>query len=308
VVVRKRNPIIIAILSLITRNVRLVVEMEGDRESELSYVAESNKYRGIVRALHFIYRWYRCRVEDGISFRAASRIFVVSRTLKSIIANKYGIAKSNIVVFPTGVNAQTTFFNAELRRRTRERLGCKGKVFVYVGSTLKWQMLDRFEQIFEHACNVSKAQAILILRDRDDDVIERFRRIDEKTIVKINLPHEALNEYFNAADIGVVLREDNLLNKAAMPGKCGDYLAAGLRVAMSRHVGDYAEDVRELGVRILIDDHEDDKVAARRIMEYAERPYNREYVARWAHRKYGIHSHIEDYVRCIHDAFQESAP
>ena len=61
----------------------------------------------------------------------------------------------------------------------------------------------------------------------------------------------------SAADFGLLLRENNIVNNVASPTKFAEYLMAGLPVIISNGIGDFSYFVRFKNVGICIDSHID---------------------------------------------------
>ena len=57
--------------------------------------------------------------------------------------------------------------------------------------------------------------------------------------------YKDINDYLNAADFGLLLREDTPTNNVASPTKFAEYLMAGLPTLISQGVGDLSEFVEQ---------------------------------------------------------------
>jgi len=69
-----------------------------------------------------------------------------------------------------------------------------------------------------------------------------INNIDQnKVLCKFSESPSEINEIYNAADFGILFRDEILTNKVASPTKLAEYLLAGLPVLISREVGDYSE-------------------------------------------------------------------
>jgi glycosyltransferase involved in cell wall biosynthesis len=64
-----------------------------------------------------------------------------------------------------------------------------------------------------------------------------------------------------AADVGLLIRGDDLVNRVAAPTKFAEYLACGLPVVVSRGVGDTESVVRTYGVGYVIEGLSDESIS-----------------------------------------------
>jgi hypothetical protein len=70
---------------------------------------------------------------------------------------------------------------------------------------------------------------------------------NEKNIIVRKVSFDEVNSYLNAADMGIILREDVDLNRSASPTKFAEYALSGLSICYSEFVGDlnrYTEDAK----------------------------------------------------------------
>ena len=57
----------------------------------------------------------------------------------------------------------------------------------------------------------------------------------------LHAEHDAVVGWLNAADLGILLRADDPVNRVASPTKFAEYALTGLPVAMSAGIGDYSD-------------------------------------------------------------------
>jgi glycosyltransferase involved in cell wall biosynthesis len=83
--------------------------------------------------------------------------------------------------------------------------------------------------------------------------------IDEQQTSVVSVPPQEVPRYLAASDVGLLLRDDSIVNRVASPVKFGEYLAAGLPVIITEGLGDYSDAVRThaLGSVISLGDSDD---------------------------------------------------
>ena len=62
---------------------------------------------------------------------------------------------------------------------------------------------------------------------------------DNDSIILKNVKFEDVNNYLNASDFGLLIREDNHANNAGSPTKFAEYAMTGLQIISSPSVSDY---------------------------------------------------------------------
>lgn len=141
------------------------------------------------------------------------------------------------------------FFDAGLRARIRSELGIalETTVYVYSGSLVAYQRFDETVATFRTAL-VQGQNARLIVLTPD---VERARQIcadlpPERIICK-SVRHADINDYLNAADFGMLLRDSTPVNAVAFPTKFAEYAMAGLQVIMKEAPASCVATARELG-------------------------------------------------------------
>ncbi len=78
--------------------------------------------------------------------------------------------------------------------------------------------------------------------------------ISQGDYLMVSAPYPKVPEMLAAGDIGLLIREANIVNEYACPTKFAEYLAAGLHVVATPAVRDMADLLRKEPVGTLIDD------------------------------------------------------
>jgi hypothetical protein len=142
------------------------------------------------------------------------------------------------LVLPCVADEHQFFFSDELRRDTRQRLGFTDHqpILIYVGSTAIWQCIHQTVDLIQQALHQYPAcEAVIISPDQDS-----FNKLIAPALAhRIKIVSAALNNinaYLNAADFGLLLREESPVNFVASPVKHAEYCLAGLKVVSTNAV------------------------------------------------------------------------
>ncbi len=133
--------------------------------------------------------------------------------------------------------------NERMGRRQELGIPLDAKVIVYSGGVSSYQCIDEILDLMKRMHEVDGRLFFLILTKAQDVLLKKIKAIGfpaDCVRTKACSPVE-VSCYLQTADVAVILRKDNLLNRTASPVKIGEYLASGLGVIVSSCVGDVAE-------------------------------------------------------------------
>ena len=181
-------------------------------------------------------------------------IVVVSSFFKSYLISTYKNLKlesNKINIIPN-----RTFIN-KIQNNAFQNKDEK-PIVVFSGSAARWQSLNEIEAVFKSAQQVFKSINFRILTYHP----EGFKNIfNESPALKKNIsirevaPENVFNELI-VCHFGLLLRENNIINKVASPLKFAEYLSAGLTVLISEGVGDTEEIIKKHKIGVIIRNHD----------------------------------------------------
>ncbi|MCK4802575.1 glycosyltransferase [bacterium] len=193
------------------------------------------------------------KIEEYV-VKESDLIFCVSRKFKEYLKEIYKVSPDRVAVVPSLVDSKSFFFNPEVRARKREELGIEKRiVFVYTGSTVKWQLPEVTVEVFKKIKRMIPEAFLLFLTNNVSCARKYFNGIDKEDYLLISVPNREVPAYLNAADVSILLREKNLVNRVASPIKFGEYLCCGLPVIMTPGIGDTEEIIEKHRIGRLLD-------------------------------------------------------
>lgn len=289
------------------KKLNYIIELEGDPVSEAEYLA-ANPYREgfydhIVNAVRKKAPHYKK------TFAKCDNILVVTERFRSLLHERYPEMNMNekTHVLPTGVDSSLFFFDEELRKKTREKLGIRDRfTFIFAGKLVySWQNIKRSLDIFNlvKKRNVFNNPFLLLLvLSQDHKIAKEFiskAGLEASDYMLIEVAHSEVNAYFNAADLGILLRDDHIMNEVACPGKVGEYLSSGLQVMITEKIGLYGEKVKEAEMGIVLSDFRDDEHVLAELIKSKEKYIEREKISDWAHREFSVQAYAEKYTEIL---------
>ena len=113
---------------------------------------------------------------------------------------------------------------------------------VYSGSSAGWQSFELLEQLFVPLLEQDQRVEVLFLTRGDARIKELAGRFPGRVNMRW-LDHSEVRQVLGQQDAGILLREDSVTNRVSSPTKYAEYLACGLPVMMSAHIGDFSDEV-----------------------------------------------------------------
>lgn len=194
-------------------------------------------------------------VVNNVDFRMA-----VSQQLVNYWRKNFGYNQNNHVVIPCTLdrkhfNNEKFAINDRLRK-TKAELGIKegDVVFVYSGSTAPWQSFELLEKIFTPLLNVNGSNKLLFLSKEKSDNLRLKEKFPNQVLIKW-VEHQEVLTYLECCDYGILVREQSETNEVASPTKFAEYLYAGLKVLVSKNLGDFSSFVIEYDCGYVVDEN-----------------------------------------------------
>ncbi len=142
------------------------------------------------------------------------------------------------------VDTERFLFDPARRRTQRQQLGFNDRFVVcYCGGMWHWQRPEAVAQAFAAIRSDMPDAHMLLLSRQSGAFLEHLQRagVPEGAVTCRSATHEHVPDYLMAADVGLLLREDHLINRTAAPVKFAEYLRCGLPVILTPHIVDFSE-------------------------------------------------------------------
>jgi len=184
---------------------------------------------------------------DAIS--RADAIFSVSRPMKDFFAKRDGIGSGEKWHYvPCAVDVSSFELALSRRDQMRETHGMRDrKVILYSGSLTSWQTPQQLLKIIQAYRKIDASVFFLGLTTENlllkRLLVEAGLKSEDFLITRTDL--EGMANWLTCGDIGLLIREDNVVNRYACPTKFAEYLASGLHVLSTPAVLDVARIIRD---------------------------------------------------------------
>jgi len=197
----------------------------------------------------------RMTAEEAHTLKNSDHLIFVSRAMQTYYQNLLGDSLSSSVIIPCATRGEFEI-NAVQRDALRAELGLEGRlVFCYAGSANAYQLPRQMGELF-NAVRPHIPNVFFMIFTHNAPAFEQVMHslaIPENMYRIEFVSHEQIFEHIQACDIGLLFRDDSLVNRAASPTKFAEYLLCGLPVLTTEYVGDYSALVKEFSLGHMVD-------------------------------------------------------
>lgn len=187
----------------------IITDLHGVVPDELRMYNEKNKSR--------IFEWIEKKV-----MHHSYKLIAVTETMENYYTQKYPFTKNKFLCISIFAN----------KRAVPQNLRCRNGV-VYSGGTQKWQCVDKMVELIKETSNMYDW---VILTGNPT----YFHNIENCQVVVKSVSPEEVVRYYENNTFGIILREDDIVNRVACPTKLVEYVQTGLiPVVLSPMIGDF---------------------------------------------------------------------
>lgn len=197
-------------------------------ESEMSY-GDSLIYK-INRNKKY---WSLCYAKDNCDMYN-----FVTNTMREFDINTYNY-KSNLpyTIIPTLCKPLEIDVEHLNKLRLQEDLKEDDFVISYVGGTQAWQSADELVKVIGLIGDRYPEAKFLLLTNGKLEKLSTLNENIRKRIIKKTVAHDEMPYYLAMTNIGIVLRDDNIVNRVAAPTKIAEYIMSGVSILYKGNIG-----------------------------------------------------------------------
>ena len=142
--------------------------------------------------------------------------------------------------------------------RERENLKEDDFVVSYVGATQAWQSAEELVRVIDLIGNKYQKAKFLLLTNGE---LKELSQLDDNVrnrIIKKTVPHKEMPYYLAMTNVGIVMRDDNMVNRVAAPTKIAEYITNGVAILYKGHIG-VIDDLKRVDPTLGLINIDDDK-------------------------------------------------
>lgn len=142
--------------------------------------------------------------------------------------------------------------------RERENLKADDFVVSYVGATQAWQSAEELVRVIELIANKYQNAKFLLLTNGELKDLSQLDDNVRNRIIKKTVPHKEMPYYLAMTNVGIVMRDDNMVNRVAAPTKIAEYITNGVAILYKGHIG-VIDDLKRVDPTLGLINIDDDK-------------------------------------------------
>jgi len=215
--------------------------------------AEEYRYAHSPSWLHRIRAWQYERIEQWVYGTYAQQknvsIQAVSNALQKFLITTFDSPEDRVTVADHDVpTAIAPAQRLQWRAAMREQLNIPHDTYVYVynGSAKPWQCPQETIQFFMKEYQKNPNRFLLVLTQDIDtfNTLLAHHNLPPTSFHITRVSHTDIYRYLAAADAGILLRKNHIINWVSRPTKALEYQAVGLRIIHNNTVRMLVDDTR----------------------------------------------------------------
>lgn len=236
-------------------NIKVIADFRGVIIDEFKLIYEnksSNLYKIFIPVLITKLKSIEKNAAEGADY-----IFCVSEKFKEYIHKNYSVKKEKITVIPTCIDTELFKYDSNLRIQMRKELNIDKKfVVIFSGGLDLWQMPDYMMNFFINLKKKMENAFFIVLTKEKEKMQSYFNQynICESSYKVMSCDFKDVHKYLCCGDLGLILREENLINRVASPTKFAEFIACHVPVIITKGIGDLEDIINKYEVGMVYDD------------------------------------------------------
>lgn len=140
-------------------------------------------------------------------------------------------------IIPTLYKAEKGSDSEFVEIAKREKYKPTDFVISYVGSTAAWQSTRQLVDLISQIGEEYRTIRFFILSNGTISEMESLPQHIKDRIIMKAVPHKEMKYYLRMTNIGIVIRDNNIVNHVATPTKIAEYLTSGVSILYSGDIG-----------------------------------------------------------------------
>jgi len=240
--------------SLLPDRINFIFDARAASAEEIKYVAIKNSKFN--KEKNKLYK--RVQELEYSTIQNSIKTFAVSEKLIQYFIENYRFSEDKFLLYPCLSDSSKFYFDQKIRDYYRIKLNISDnqRLILYAGGFIsEWHITHKMFKYFEEISSIAENLKFIVLTNEIDyarNLIQKYH-IKSSLISVLNVSNEDVIFYLNAADFGVLFRDNTPMNNVASPSKFTEYMLAGLPVLISKGVGDFTNYVSNNNTGIVID-------------------------------------------------------
>lgn len=211
----------------------IIWDCRGDTEAEFKSAFKANN---ILKHTFKYFTLVMIRYHTFVSAKICSRAIFVTDLLRQRKGNL--LKNKETFIIPTCASSTIFYFSKKIRHTKREELGFRDRqrVLIYSGGMVSYQNFPEYVKIFNSLYVLDSNWHFLIVTPDTKRANIILAELSAESYTLMSASFKEMNSLYNAADLGILIRDANEVNDVASPTKFSEYCLAGLPIIMNDSV------------------------------------------------------------------------
>jgi glycosyltransferase involved in cell wall biosynthesis len=217
---------ILALKRKFFKNAKVICDCRGIGSREVLYKYKGRSGAALAKKIKEI---------ENFSQKNSDYLFCVTNAFKEYIKRETDIT-GGIRVVPCCLDTGRFKYDPRVRAEIRRDFNIGNKfVILYAGSMSQWQLPLEMVKIFKIFSDVIKSSLFMVFTKDIKYARKLFSdfKFKEDDYILEAVPYYLMSKYLQAGDLGLLIRQDNNVNRVAFPIKFFEYIRSGVPVFSS---------------------------------------------------------------------------
>lgn len=241
------RPTIFALLARrFKRDLRVVADVHGATTAEYLYEREVIGFDDFARELE---------AQEHLMLRESSGLIFVSEAMRAYYESHFGMTFPRSSIIPCATESN---FTPDAARRTELRREHKlddRLVVCYVGACESYQLPDQMCRWFQSLQTEFPQAFFLVFSHHREAFLSHFAKHgitpDHSRVMSVR--HDEIFDLLQMADLGLLLRDQSVVNRVASPTKFAEYCLCGVPVLAAESIGDVSTLIYSYQLGLIVD-------------------------------------------------------
>jgi len=242
------------------KDLRVVCDVRGLESAEYEYMA-THRFRK--KMSFFQKKWFGQLLQfETKAILGADDIFCISKSMINYLQSQLNDPNQNQKFHYIPCSVQNEKFRIESERRLtwRKNLNVENRlVMIYSGAMAQWQLPENVVELFIYMKRLDPSLFFRGITPGVEKLKSMFqaKNVNQKDYRIEESSFDNIHELLACGDIGILLREENPVNRYACPTKFAEYLAAGLHIVATAAIEDIREYIEQYRIGTVLTQCED---------------------------------------------------
>lgn len=234
------------------KNAKVIFDVHGLVPQEFVWLKKGKRW-GLA--------YFMLKIIERICAMKSDYLVFASQSLEEYFKKRYKINKKiavipNISPFPIRDMSELNRIRADLKKKFNLE---DSTVLLHVGSFLQWTDADMVIEIIKRLKKfIPKVFLVILTYDEKTEVTNFLigNQMLQSQFCVMHVPHDKIHQFIPVGDLGLIIRDNSLINEVAFPTKFSEYLACGVPILSTDSIKDIVNNIKIYNLGFVLSNNE----------------------------------------------------